>query len=116
MKFISLALVSLFSATSFAAAPAPETWTDVGSETMKYVYLLTAECGPQLAEVTKSNAYIGRVSYSGDVDSESYTIQFAAFRPNGFTTSESAGIITLTATPIANPPADGSSIQYTCTY
>lgn len=115
MKSIYLfCAASVLSMSAFASG----VQTPLNADGQRAIYFLSQYCVDALSKAAATGAWIGNTSYSGDWNSGAvpFTISYAMFRQVGFVESESAGTIELKATPVANPPADGSSLDITCTY
>jgi hypothetical protein len=110
-----LKLTALSIALSSAASYASD-YQELNQEANDALYHLSKYCGIQLGDIKRlyPNSWIGRsAKWANANNNYGYTFD-VFFAPNYFNT-ESLATLNLSATYIANPPADGSSYRYRCT-
>lgn len=110
--FLMLAVATISSAN----ASSKDVQTSISEDGQKAIYFLSQYCVDALKEASKTGAWIGQTSYSGDWTTSTFTVSYAMFRQSGFVTTQSAGTIELKSVEKKDPPADGSSMDVTCTY
>ncbi len=110
-----IAKISILAASLAASSVFASDYYELGSEANDALYHLSKYCGVELGQVKGyyPGAWVGSTGKWSN-ENNNYGYEYNLFYAPNYFNTESLGTLSLSATYIPNPPADGSSYKYEC--